>query len=352
LAVDRLLGHRRPFVVNHLVTVRCNLRCPFCYVSGPEQQPFNRVHYPKSSELTAPAIADFYRELIAAQFRIAIVLGGEPLLRTDLDEMLRVLKGHVFTTVFTNGFLLGERAELLRNANTVFVSIDAPDSQHDELRASPGAFEKATAGIEALRTGHPAVHVALNMTVTRRNAHRIRDMLSLARRLDLPIGFQPPSYRGQFEVDGRPHERSEAQAAEREAVMEAFREVKAAARLGARVIGSDTFFDHVIRDEGAYRCWYPTYALGPVLPNGDVIGCTSSGVIGNVASEPLSAVLSSRAFQENAKAGATCPYGCRDWGIHDLSAIFDRRFTMHDGRRYFRTFVSPARQHAAAGHAS
>ncbi len=340
LAADHLRGQRRPFVVNHLVTVRCNLQCPFCYVSGPEQQAFNRAHQPHEAEMTTEEMKDLYRQLVAERFRVAVVLGGEPLLRDDLGEILSVPAGQMFVTVFTNGFLLEERLELVARANAVFLSLDAPDDQHDRLRATPGAFRRALSGLEALRRRLPRVRVGLNTTVTRDNAERIPEMLALARGFGVPIAFQPPSFDGQFEVEGRPHETSAGTAAAPEALGGAFRQVRAAAEAGQDVIGTRAFFDHVIEGKTAYPCHYPARVLGPVYPNGDVIGCGRGRSLANVRTSPVRELLESAAFRENAAAGPGCTRGCRDWGIHDLSAVYERRFTLADARSYYRVFTT------------
>lgn len=340
VAANKLVGRRRPFVVNHLVTVRCNLRCPFCYVSGPEQVEFNRERYPQKAEMDTAEMSAFYRQLVAEGFKIAIVLGGEPLLRQDLGQMLAVLRGKAFVTLFTNGFLLEERLELVASASNVFVSLDAPDRQHDQLRAYDGLFDRALDGLDALRTRLPRVKPALNMTVTRQNAQRVPEMLALAKKLALPIGFQPPSFEGQFTVDDRPRAKSAQEAAPVEAVIEAFRQIRAAARAGERVIGSDAFFEHVVENRPTYRCLYPSWVLGPVMPNGDVVACTKSRVMANVRHTPVAELVRSLAFQQNAAAGPGCAVGCRDWGIHDLSAALDGRFGLGDAKRYFGAFVA------------
>jgi len=344
IAADRLRGTPRPFVVNHLVTVRCNLRCPFCYVSGPEQAEYNRAHYPSSSEMTTEEMKAFYRQLVAARFHIAVVLGGEPLLRTDFGELLQVLRGHLFTTVFSNGFLLEDRLDLVKPASAVFVSLDAPDEQHDQVRATPGSYRRAVAGLLAVRRRLPHVRAAINTTVTRANAHRVGEMLAFARDLGVPIAFQPPTFEGQFAVEGRPRAASSAEAADPEIVAEAFRTVRRAAARGEAVIGSRAFFDHVVENRPSYRCHYPRLALGPVLPNGDVVGCTHSRVIGNVQRSTVRELLASDAFQANAAAGPACAQGCRDWGIHDLAAPFERRFGVDDAKRYYRAFVREPRR--------
>jgi len=340
VAADFVRGRPRPFVVNHLVTVRCNLACPFCYVSGPEQAEFNRAHYPRSAEMDTAQMLAFYRQLVAADFKIAIVLGGEPLLRADFGELLQALAGRLYVTVFTNGFLLEDRAEAVKDATNLFVSLDAPDEQHDELRATRGTFKRALAGLERVRRQYPKVKPAVNMTVTAKNVHRVREMLAFARELGVPIGFQPPSYEGQFTVGDRPFATSATMTPQAQAVADAFRLIRDAADRGERVIGSREFFTHVIENRPTYPCHYPSSVLGPVFPNGDVVACTSSRVIGNVRRTPVAALVQSRAWLDNCALGPACAKGCRDWGIHDLSAVRNRRFGLGDARRYAKAFVT------------
>lgn len=344
VAADHLRGRPRPFVLNHLVTVRCNLACPFCYVSGPEQTEFNRAHYPRSAEMDTAEVLAFYRQLVEADFKIAILLGGEPLLRADFGELLRGLAGRLYVTVFTNGYLLEDRAEAVKDVTNLFVSLDAPDEQHDALRARPGTFRRALAGLELVRRRYPKVKPAVNMTVTTKNVHRVGEMLAFARALGVPIGFQPPSYEGQFTVGDRPFAASATQTPQAQAVADAFRLIRDAADRGERIIGSRAFFTHVIENRPSYPCHYPSAVLGPVFPNGDVVACTSSRVIGSVRGAPLAELVNGRAWRDNCALGPTCAKGCRDWGIHDLSAVRNRRFGLGDARRYAKAFVaSPAR---------
>ncbi len=344
VAGNYALRRQRPYILNHLVTVRCNLACPFCYVSGPEQQEFNRDHYPKKREMNTDEMRAFYRQLVDNRFKLAVILGGEPILRDDLDDILRVAAGHMYVSVFSNGLWLTDRAELIRRATNLFVSIDAPDAQHDELRGRDGLFDKALEGIEHVRRRYPRVRVALNMTVTASNTHRVPEMIAFARELDLPIGFQPPSYEGQFELDDRPTATASSATPNPAEVAEAFRTIREASDRGERIIGSRAFFDLVADDQRTFPCHYPGYVLGPVMPNGDVVGCVESHVIANVRDTPVRDIVSSAPFRANAAGGPTCERGCRDWGIHDLSALYGGQFGVGDLRRYYRTFRPPARR--------
>lgn len=82
-------------------------------------------------------------------------VGGEPLLREDLGELCRAVdRDRSQAILFTSGARLAERARELRRAGltAVLVCIDSPDPRsHDLRKGSPGAFERATAGLHAAR---------------------------------------------------------------------------------------------------------------------------------------------------------------------------------------------------------
>ncbi|MBW2522955.1 MAG: radical SAM protein [Deltaproteobacteria bacterium] len=332
---------RRPLFVNHLITVRCNLACPFCYVSGPEQQAFNGERYPKSAELNTAELRDFYRQLVDLRFKLLVIVGGEPLLRTDLDDVLRAVDDRLYVSVFTNGLVLADRHELLRRAHSVFVSLDAPDEQHDRLRARPGCFDRAVAGIAAARRHQHHLKLSLMMTVTDQNVERVGDMLAFARELRLPIGFQPPSYDGQFALEGRPTAEAEQRMPPSHSVTEAFRQIRSAAR-HQPVLGSRAFHQLIIDGKPFFRCQYPWYVLGPVLPNGDVVACTTSQVMASLRDTTVEQLLTAPEFQRNAAAGPHCERGCRDWGIFDVSALHNAELGLADVRQYYRTFLRGA----------
>ncbi|MDF1563454.1 MAG: radical SAM protein [Deltaproteobacteria bacterium] len=337
-----LRQQRRPFVLNHLPTVRCNLACPFCYVSGPEQKDFNQERFPGGGELTLEESLDLYRQLAARRFRLAVIVGGEPLLWEHLPVVLREVREEIYPTVFTNGLLLSARWERLRDVGTLFVSLDAPDEEHDRLRAHEGLFAAALEGIETVRRRLPGLNLALNMTVTRENLHRVGDMLRLARDLRLPVAFQPPTYDGQFALEERPNAAAKEHTPDFEAVGDAFRLIRDAARSGEAVVGSRAFFGQIIDDRRTYPCHYPAYTLGPVMPDGSVVACTSRAPYASLRTHSVGQILASEGFRENARRGPACAQGCRDWGIYDLSAIGNRRFGLEDARRYLRAFAGRA----------
>ncbi len=105
------------------VTDRCNLRCQYCmpeeeYVWLPRQE---ILHFEEIS-----ALVDVFGHLGVDKVRLT---GGEPLLRRDLDRLIRLLvakPGLRDLAITTNGVLLAEHAPALRAAglHRVTVSLD------------------------------------------------------------------------------------------------------------------------------------------------------------------------------------------------------------------------------------
>ncbi len=130
--IDSTLLDRRNRPLRDLrisVTDRCNFRCRYC-------MPIE--HFGKDFEFLKRAQILSFEELVRttrvltglglAKVRIT---GGEPLLRRDLPELIRQLKGiqGLDVALTTNGSLLGEQARALSEAGLgrVTISLDALD---------------------------------------------------------------------------------------------------------------------------------------------------------------------------------------------------------------------------------
>ena len=78
--------------------------------------------------------------------------GGEPLLRKDLEDIIKSIDSRSTTILFTSGDgLTGEKAKSLKDAGLFYiaVSLDHYDkAKHNELRGSDRAFDVAVQAIE------------------------------------------------------------------------------------------------------------------------------------------------------------------------------------------------------------
>ena len=111
--VDRLERPLRSLRLS--VTDRCNLRCQYCM---PED---SYVWLPKGDLLTFEEIARLVGLFSVLGVDKVRLTGGEPLLRRDLPDLVRLLAGNERLTdlaLTTNGMLLAEQAEALRQAGS------------------------------------------------------------------------------------------------------------------------------------------------------------------------------------------------------------------------------------------
>jgi len=169
----RALGNyvrMRPLCVSFEVTHNCNARCRHCHL-GP----------PRAETLAPP---ERYAEL-CSELRplVAQVSGGEPLLRGDLEAIVRGLTRpgappHVVLT--TNGALLTpKRHQELREAGVCdfSLSLDYPDARHDEFRSIPGLYAHIDDLMRTLSSNGKAHGVTLACVVQRGN---FRDLPAIA----------------------------------------------------------------------------------------------------------------------------------------------------------------------------
>lgn len=178
----RFAGARIPAVATLAVNRACQCRCEHC----------SALYYNRSRQRELST--GEWREAIAQTLRLGatqiIFLGGEPLLRRDLGELLRsVDPERAQAILFTNGEYLSEPwAEALpeRGLMGAFVSLDSVRAEeHDRLRGRPGLFERAVAGISSWRSRGYLVGVSSYLSPARLAAGIFEEMMELGRELDV-----------------------------------------------------------------------------------------------------------------------------------------------------------------------
>ncbi|MDD4856907.1 MAG: radical SAM protein [Candidatus Krumholzibacteria bacterium] len=161
------------------ITYRCDSRCNMC----------NIWKLPPGDELTPEEFRNLPRTL-----RDINITGGEPFLRDDIVEVVRILDehcNHPRIVISTNGF---ERRRIMHAAPLLMkigrriglaVSLDGIGEKHDEIRGVSGGFDKVVETLKQLRTiGYRNVRVAF--TAQRSNAKHLGAVYDLSRQ----VGYQ------------------------------------------------------------------------------------------------------------------------------------------------------------------
>ncbi len=185
--VGSILSKTRPIHLTFFVTKRCNSKCPFCFYlrSSSSGQDDGR-------ELTLDEISR-----VSSSFGSLLWLafsGGEIYLREDLVGIARVFYENNRPAIMlfpTNGLLpelIRERTEqVLRNCPksviAVKLSVDGLGDDHDEIRNTPGSFEKTIRTYELLGPlldKYPNFELGINTVFCSANQDRMDRVIDFA----------------------------------------------------------------------------------------------------------------------------------------------------------------------------
>jgi len=136
---------KKPFCVSFEITYSCNAKCQHCHLGGPvKEKRAGPREYAEICNRLNPVVAQ--------------ISGGEPLLRHDVEQIIREIKnpnGTPIVVLTTNAALLtAEKYLQLREAGVdeFSVSFDYPDERHDEFRGIPGLFNKIKSLLEKVQS--------------------------------------------------------------------------------------------------------------------------------------------------------------------------------------------------------
>ncbi len=121
--------------------------------------------------------------------------GGEPLLRKDLESIVRAVKrpsGLPMVVLVSNWWLMTEERylDLTEAGVSIFsVSLDFPDERHDDFRRVPGLFAKMSELIPHLANKYGRRNICLNSALTHANFTEIPGLVAKAEEWGVPISF-------------------------------------------------------------------------------------------------------------------------------------------------------------------
>jgi cyclic pyranopterin phosphate synthase len=232
-------GHGRQ--VNYLrvsVTERCNFRCQYCM----PEKPFSWV--PQENLLSFEDLFKFVRLAIDEGVTKIRLTGGEPLLRHDLDRFVAMIHDYepeIDLALTTNGYLLPETAERLKNAGLkrINISLDSLKPAVAAQIAQKNVLGKVLEGIEkALEVG---LGVKINMVPLKGiNDDEILDILEFCRERGIRVRY--------IEYMENAHANSEIRGMHGKEILERIKERYTIRRLGRE--GASPSYNYEIEENG------------------------------------------------------------------------------------------------------
>lgn len=166
----KILWLSTPINATWYITSKCNLRCTHCYLTD----------YTKNTE--KKIIVGVLDQLKAMAVRSISYIGGEPLIRTDLEEIIRMtVERGIEVETCTNGVLADEdrAASLIKAGCEKFqVSLEGHSPELSDPVRGKDTFQKILNGAGNLKRG--GAKVKLNVTISKQNYKSIPELIKLA----------------------------------------------------------------------------------------------------------------------------------------------------------------------------
>jgi radical SAM protein with 4Fe4S-binding SPASM domain len=304
-----------PLSVAWELTLSCNMRCMHCGSSAGNI---------RSDELTTREALDLCSQLQELRAKYINLTGGEALLRKDWYEISKeITQRGMEVSILSNGFILNETIiSKLRSVGVyaIALSIDGGIAlTHDQIRRTPGSFEKCIAALEALKkqdlpaTVITTVHKGNIQELPLIRDHIIDKTKAWQIQIAVPIGRFPKELilsKEEFYAVGLFI-----------AAMKKRHSIKELAVMGAHSIG---YHSQILRNTMVSPVWKGCQAgisvLG-IVSNGGIKGCLAlpeSFIEGNIRQRQLADIWNDPSvFSYNRNCGqtdlkghcATCRYG-------------------------------------------
>jgi MoaA/NifB/PqqE/SkfB family radical SAM enzyme len=172
-----------PVCVSFEVTHSCIADCVHCDKGGIKPDP------------KLMTLDDYRRYSYELKPGLCQMSGGEPLLRDDLEDIIRAVKrpnGLPMVVCVSNFWLMTEERYLSLNEAGVSLfsfSLDFPDERHDDFRRIPGLFAKMSELIPHLVKKYGRENIVLNSALTHANFATIPELVAKAEEWGTQISF-------------------------------------------------------------------------------------------------------------------------------------------------------------------
>ena len=196
LVKAKVTGRRIPVRVCLLVTKYCNLTCFFCYAE-------DILNSKAVQEYSLDNIKNIVDQLYKAECRQITIVGGEPLIRDDIGEIIDYIhdKG-IFVEMTTNGYFVKKRIEALKKVDHLCISLDGNKESNDKSRGE-GSFEKIIEGIKCATENGIAVRVHATLSKITNNEESLKFLVEFCKRMDVKLNISEISLPGIEQKDAK-----------------------------------------------------------------------------------------------------------------------------------------------------
>lgn len=188
----------KPKILVFFVSFKCNLHCAMCYAWVKQKQ---------IKELNLDEIKTILDDkVLKDNLEIINITGGEPTLRQDLSEIVKIMLQSCLRLkridISTNGVNTPEVIDQVERILVVLlptnvklsvsISLDGVGAVHEKVRNASDIFssvEKTIAGLKELMLLYPFFNLGLNMTISKLNYNALEETRKYANDKGIGINF-------------------------------------------------------------------------------------------------------------------------------------------------------------------
>ncbi|MFH0819099.1 MAG: radical SAM protein [Patescibacteria group bacterium] len=181
------------------ITNRCNLQCRHCYMNADHKQMTDYISTKQWKKFFLELKKNFNNKIVIQ------ITGGEPLIRSDIFEIIEYIKLLGFkVTLVTNGILLNQQnlPKLKELLTSLCISLDGFANSHNQLRNAE-IYDLVLNNIKlAVKIG--INDLTIKTTVTKRNLTQLHEFYNLLKETPVPkwhIFSMEPIGRGKYNQD-------------------------------------------------------------------------------------------------------------------------------------------------------
>jgi MoaA/NifB/PqqE/SkfB family radical SAM enzyme len=269
-----LFSKNTPLSVMLSVTNRCTSKCWYCDI------PLRRQREMRTCELL-----NLVEEMSKFGVQKLSLWGGEPLLRDDIGKIIDSVKEKgICVSIDSNGDLIPERFEDIKNLDFIILSFDGEKELHDKNRSS-GSYDNFFHAVTFIDRKIPIWTLTV---LTKHNMNSIDFIIEKAREFHFQTLFQMPYHPPQIGS-------SDELQARQEEYRKAFNYLARLKKKGAPIISSTHYLEAVSRwglfpqtTSKSYLFGFPKCWAGKLFcnidTNGDMYPC--SLMIGRIKNPP------------------------------------------------------------------
>lgn len=309
------IRHSYDFLVQWHLTERCNLRCRHCYQTGADTGEMSFHEIRAAADEISETVQE-WKETYGIDFSTDCnVTGGEPFLRSDLLDILSLMKDKGFVLyLLTNGILVNEKkAKALSRLGVkgVQVSIEGKEETHDSIRGN-GSFAASLEGVRRLLEAD--LRVTLNITLSAFNAGEFEHLAELSSDIGVQrLGFSRlvPSGRAAAMIDGMLDTAS---------VKDLYKKIYALKTNGLEIVTGDPVASQLAQGGVAGDCGdIPSGGCAAgvsgltILPDGTLLPCRRLHIpIGNIKSDSFREIWATSEVLESLRDRNSYKGRCRE----------------------------------------